>query len=674
MKHKIKSFLTGTRAKFMTALPILIFFMFLFYSIVLIFGISHVIMVSAITSMFKINFRRALSIKQLLLFIGTQFLLAFLGFFATLNLPLCLLLNLTVPFLLVFLQSSQFNQLGYFASAMFFVFLQLKAVAFNGLPMQMSAVAYGLGVLAAALLLCSFHNRKADSFVLAKKGLLTLAEALREGCSPAAAEKENSAQKMFPILRELYKEAHKSRGLKNLVNPEGRIQYMFALLFQRSAYFLTSPYQLPKLADVRCRQVLLHLARYMEFAGTDGFGPETLSSLNKHGKELLDELKGREEAPCVFSRNFLNLFLLILENVELLEQGMAPPCWKVPSYHHPVKKLLCRLKTDTFETRFALRLSIVLTIGFTYNVLAQANHGYWLALNSFFLLRPMYEDSTFRIKSRFIGTIAGCFLLQLLLPLFRGTPGHLLLATIMAAGLYMEVPGTWKQALFSTCFALTLTTMALPQHLAMGLRLLYVAFAILLVLVINRFFFPTSLKSQFQYNLNQLFHMHHVYLRLLFDSITAPLDYSLICDTQIHYHLIHDQILEYLKEPNRKDADFIKELLRISWHMISEAEQMMFLINNRKTNTLDTRQMEEYLMFTACILSEIQNKMNIHAEQDTTLTDAISAEAMNYKRSMEGESYLSELMNQYSKQVSAMYRCVCRHRALSLTAAQTKQP
>lgn len=661
MKYKIKSFLTRTRVKFVTALPILVFFMFLFYSIVLFFGISHVILVSAITSMFKINFRRAFSIKQLLLFIGTQFLLAILGFFATLNLPLCIFLNLTVPFLLVFLQSSQFNQLGYFASAMFFVFLQLKAVGFQGLPMQLGTAAYGLGVLAAALLLCSFRNRKADSFRLARKGLTTLAAALRAGCRLAAAEEERAAQEMFPILRELYKEAHKSRGLKNLVNPEGRIQYMFALLFQRSAYFLTSPYQIPKLADVRCRQVLIHLARYMEFAGTEGFGPETLDSLNKHGNELLDELKGREEAPCVFSRNFLRLFLLILENVELLEEGMAPPCWRLPSYHHPVKRLLCRLKTDTFETRFALRLSMVLTIGFAYNVIAQANHGYWLALNSFFLLRPMYEDSAFRIKSRFIGTIAGCFLLQLLLPLFQGTTGHLLLATLMGAGLYMEVPGTWQQAIYSTCFALTLTTLALPQHLAMGLRLLYVAIAILLVLVINRFFFPTSLKSQFQYNLNQLFHMHHVYLRLLFDSITAPLDYSVICDTQIHYHLIHDQILEYLKEPDRKDGDFIKELLRISWHMISEAEQMMFLINNRKTNTLDTRQMEEYLMFTAYILSDIQKKMNMKTEPDSMLTESMKAESMNYKRSMEGESYLSELMNQYSKQVSAMYRCVCRH-------------
>ena len=115
-----------------------------------------------------------------------------------------------------------------------------------------------------------------------------------------------------------------------------------------------------------------------------------------------------------------------------------------------------RLPYDTFETRFALRLSVVLTAGFAYSMMSQANHGYWLALNAFLLLRPMYEDSASRMKSRFIGTVAGCLLLQLLLPMFHGTGWHFVLATVMAVGLYMETAGTWQQALYSTCFALTL--------------------------------------------------------------------------------------------------------------------------------------------------------------------------------------------------------------------------
>lgn len=663
MKTKTKSILAALRSKFMAALPIILFFLFLFYSTILLFGISYSILVSVVTILFKVNYRKSFTVRQLMVLVGTQFLMALLSFFASLSLPLCILLNLIVPFLLVFLQTSQFNQLGYFANAMCFVFLQLRPVGWEGLALQMAALAYGLAVLTIVLFFCSLRNKKNDHFAPAKKGLLLLADALRAQIEPKAHATEQGkpsdspasgqAEPIFPILQELYGEAYKSRGLTYVVSPRGKIQYMFALLFQRAVYFLTNPYQASMLSDPNRHDLLERLARYMETAGTDGFEQEELV---RTGSELLAEVEECDEIPCIFIQNFLRLFLLILDNIRQDGGKQSSHGWKLPSYRRPLKKLFGQIKTDTFETRFALRLSAILTIGFAYSMISQANHGYWLVLNAFLLLRPMYEESATRIKTRFIGTLAGCLILQLLLPLFHGTGWHFLLATFMAVGLYMETAGTWQQALFSTCFALTLTTLALPQMLAAELRILYVVSAMVLVLLINRFVFPTHQKGQFRYNLYQLFHIHHVYLRLLESSLAAPLDYGVICDVQIHYHLIHDQIIQYLKKAGSEDSAFIKKLLWISWHMISEAEQMLFLINNRKTRTVNSAQMEDYLAFTACILSEIQEMLHMKADRNRTVTPEIL-----YKRTMEGEPRLSMLMEQYSKQLSEMYRCVCGH-------------
>ncbi|MCQ4831501.1 MULTISPECIES: FUSC family protein [Hungatella] len=664
MKTKTKSILAALRSKFMAALPIILFFLFLFYSTILLFGISYSILVSVVTILFKVNYRKSFTVRQLMVLVGTQFLMALLSFFASLSLPLCILLNLIVPFLLVFLQTSQFNQLGYFANAMCFVFLQLRPVGREGLALQMAALAYGLAVLTIVLFFCSLRNKKNDHFAPAKKGLLLLADALRAQIEPKAHATEQGkpsdspasgqAEPIFPILQELYGEAYKSRGLTYVVSPRGKIQYMFALLFQRAVYFLTNPYQASMLSDPNRHDLLERLARYMETAGTDGFEQEELV---RTGSELLAEVEECDEIPCIFIQNFLRLFLLILDNIWQDGGKQSSHGWKLPSYRRPLKKLFGQIKADTFETRFALRLSAVLTIGFAYSMISQANHGYWLVLNAFLLLRPMYEESATRIKTRFIGTLAGCLILQLLLPLFHGTGWHFLLATFMAVGLYMETAGTWQQALFSTCFALTLTTLALPQMLAAELRILYVVSAMVLVLLVNRFVFPTHQKGQFRYNLYQLFHIHHVYLRLLESSLAAPLDYGVICDVQIHYHLIHDQIIQYLKKAGSEDSAFIKKLLWISWHMISEAEQMLFLINNRKTRTVNSAQMEDYLAFTACILSEIQEMLHMKADRNRTVTPEIL-----YKRTMEGEPRLSMLMEQYSKQLSEMYRCVCGHK------------
>lgn len=663
MKTKTKSILAALRSKFMAALPIILFFLFLFYSTILLFGISYSILVSVVTILFKVNYRKSFTVRQLMVLVGTQFLMALLSFFASLSLPLCILLNLIVPFLLVFLQTSQFNQLGYFANAMCFVFLQLRPVGREGLALQMAALAYGLAVLTIVLFFCSLRNKKNDHFAPAKRGLLLLADALRAQIEPKAHATEQGkpsdspasgqAEPIFPILQGLYGEAYKSRGLTYVVSPRGKIQYMFALLFQRAVYFLTNPYQASMLSDPNRHDLLERLARYMETAGTDGFEQEELV---RTGAELLAEVEECDEIPCIFIQNFLLLFLLILDNIRQDGGKQSSHGWKLPSYRRPLKKLFGQIKADTFETRFALRLSAVLTIGFAYSMISQANHGYWLVLNAFLLLRPMYEESATRIKTRFIGTLAGCLILQLLLPLFHGTGWHFLLATFMAVGLYMETAGTWQQALFSTCFALTLTTLALPQMLAVELRILYVVSAMVLVLLVNRFVFPTHQKGQFRYNLYQLFHIHHVYLRLLESSLAAPLDYGVICDVQIHYHLIHDQIIQYLKKAGSEDSAFIKKLLWISWHMISEAEQMLFLINNRKTRTVNSAQMEDYLAFTACILSEIQEMLHMKADRNRTVTPEIL-----YKRTMEGEPRLSMLMEQYSKQLSEMYRCVCSH-------------
>lgn len=61
--------------------------------------------------------------------------------------------------------------------------------------------------------------------------------------------------------------------------------------------------------------------------------------------------------------------------------------------------ILRRFRPDTFEMRFSLRLSSVLTLGFLFSRLSGCNHAYWFVLNAFLLLQPMYEDSAFRLKT-----------------------------------------------------------------------------------------------------------------------------------------------------------------------------------------------------------------------------------------------------------------------------------
>ena len=75
MKNKTKSVLAAFRSKFAAALPIILFFLFLFYSTILLFGISYSILVSVVTILFKVNYRKYLTVRQLIVLVGTQFLI-----------------------------------------------------------------------------------------------------------------------------------------------------------------------------------------------------------------------------------------------------------------------------------------------------------------------------------------------------------------------------------------------------------------------------------------------------------------------------------------------------------------------------------------------------------------------------------------------------------------------
>ena len=64
-------------------------------------------------------------------------LLGMLAYLASRNVVLCVLLNFTVPFALVFFQSDQFAPKGYFGYAMTFVFLELRPPTPEEFPVQM---------------------------------------------------------------------------------------------------------------------------------------------------------------------------------------------------------------------------------------------------------------------------------------------------------------------------------------------------------------------------------------------------------------------------------------------------------------------------------------------------------------------------------------------------------
>ena len=652
-KIRTQGKLIGKLAK--AAIPVICFFLFLFSSIIFIFGSKYTMVVPLIIILFNLNYKKSQSLGSLLKICCMQLFMSLLAFVATVNIPLRIALNLVVPFWFVFIKSSQFNQLGYFTGLMTFTFLQLMPVDFHGFLLQTVVMIYGLGCFLILILLYQRKYPQTPNYETEQRGLFLFASWLRQLIQEG--EVKNPTEELLKCMQSLYQKAYLKRGNKEELARDERISYMFALLFQRTAYFIGSHYHIEMLKDQYTKEYILKVANYIDKASEFHFwDKEEGRVLKTEGEKLLEEIKELPGEIYMYLQNFFRLFLIILDNFEEKEEQTKEGTWS-KIINQPLRgKAFHQLKLDAFETRFALRMSVVLTLSFAYVVVIGADHGYWLPLNAFLLLRPMYEDSKYRMKTRFIGTALGCILLSFLLPILPGRVGHFILAGITGVCIYIAIPGTWIHTVFTTCYALSITTLAMNQTMAIELRLLYVVMAILVVLIVNKFFFPTSMRQQFKYNFQQVFHMHHVYLRILEGSLSKPMNYSVICDAQMQYHLIHDQILQYINKQDTGENGYYRELLTVSWRMVSEMEQLLFLANRKRLGTQEVRILETYISFTDYVLNEVQQMLDLKTESNIR-----EIKEMNYKKEIKGEPELSFMMNQYAKNLSRLYRMVCTH-------------
>ena len=578
--------------------------------------------------------------------------LAVLAYAATWNLFLCLLLNLVVPFWLIFSKYSPFNLLSYFSCMMTFTFLQLIPVDREGFLIQLTALAFCCVFVIAAVAFYSWKRKRSGMQHTEQRSMQVLGTALeRIAKGEESADKSEELKELSLLHRALYQEAYQERGRRHVVTSSGKLKYMFAVLMQRTIYLVLSQSQILKPEKEEVRQLELMLSDYMKKAGQTDFMSGAPKELIREGRRLMRRAEKGTDEFSHYAADFLHLFLFILYQAGKKENEILDRRWKMPAGEKLKDRFLYRMRPDTFEMRFAMRMSLVLMAGMAFNFLFDEGHSYWFVMNAFLLLRPMYEESRYRMRNRFLGTAAGCLIVSAVIPLLGGSlTAHFTLASVMVACMYTAVPGTIIHALFVTCYALTMTTMAMESSMAAVLRLAYVVGAVLFVLIVNRFFFPTSMGSQFRYNFQMLFHMHHVYLRILENGLENRLDYWRLCDAQLQYQVYHGQLKKDLPQAGGEEQDLYREILSLTWRMAAEAQQMIFLTARLRGDSHVRRIMERYIFYTDCVLNQIQEMLHLKREKKLK-----NIEGMQYQRTIEGEPRLSVLMTRYAKNLSRLY-------------------
>ena len=297
--------------------------------------------------------------------------------------------------------------------------------------------------------------------------------------------------------------------------------------------------------------------------------------LSEKVQHLLESSRLPQGRLRIFYRSVLHtLIILCKEPISSAQR----PYFSLPTKEEFLAQIKQHFSTESFEFRFAIRLSVVLMVSCTISFLWDFEHTYWFPLHAFLLLQPSYEESTHRMITRPVGTAIACLLVHIIYPYLNGLTGVFIFSLVMIALMYCCTPGTWVHPIFSTSFALTMATLTVGEMEAIQLRLFYLALAVVLVLIVNCFLLPSRRDQQFTRNIHSLFYLQSVYWGAVEKSLREKIDPALFSEMLSQFYMVYHEVVSYINQLPVEKKENYNTMQITMWNMFSELEQIECLV------------------------------------------------------------------------------------------------
>lgn len=575
-------------AKLVETLPTILFFIALLWIVTLGFGSDYLLVVSPFTTLFETRLTKYNPPGQYARFFLVSAFVLVAARVAVSGVVPCVLVNLCVPFFLVFMRSSQLNPRRYFPYTMLFCWLELRPYAIvDTFWTQAGVLVTCCALLSACLLVAGLVRHRADEPRERLHGCVRrladdLDRASRGGVGPRLSAELLSLRSDFARLAYAAREDSSAPArVSNLLD-------MFATLAQRTAYLTGSSdwsgaheaEHARALAELASLTRQLDVALRLEDAAA-------CTRLLPSARSLLVGTRIEEPRFRIFFQGYLNLVILILRTAADPHQR---PWHLTATGLARVALLRKRPSLDSFEMRFSVRCGAVLAVSCTANLLFPIDHLYWFALHAFLLLQPFPEESVRRMRTRMLGTVVGCLFVHALALLDLGYVGITILGMVLVAPLYASTPGSVASAFFATAYAVSMASVSIDDSYATGMRIASLVLAIVTVAVVNRLVCPTSDRRLFVANVRQMLDMVARYWDLVRSTLTERVDTVVSSETLLHFQMLHTQataFVETLGDEGGADRE-IAELARYRdaaertlfcvWEIMVELEQIELLV------------------------------------------------------------------------------------------------
>lgn len=640
---------------FLRAYPAALVSLTLFFSNQIFFGVKNALIAPYMTIAFIRMRNDMFKERNITKGFFIQILIGVLAFIAGINLWLTVIVNLVAIFLLVYLLTDEYKPTNYFHYVMGFVFLQTMNVNIYELGSRLTAIVYSFIIVYIALRIFSPKNIHLKIHNMVEKGFENIIMQLNLIINHGYDEVKEKQRELFSINKNLNSVLYESRRRAYFTTVGGKMYFPFIVVFQHMNNITTEFLNNKDLFTDNNFKYLRNLRTLLSDLVSNLKNNKSKSCV----KDLIDFLSHNELDNNDLNLNMiyiLNYLISTIENVSkenTLHTRETSKEWKIPKESRTLGRLNYHFRWDSFKLRFALRLSVMVTLSFVLTDVFHIPKGYWLPMTIYIMILPFYEDSTKKIAARFKGTFIGIMLSFVLFHIFKSHISHIIIVVISTFLMYSRT-NYGSMSIYITCYSLALSTLSMDSNMILELRFIYTFIAAGLAIIANKYVFPMKNDTEVINMMNKLIRLDKLMVNELTNSINDNYNGDLIRELLLKSYLSSEKIDVHSKAGTLyRNSEFFNNFLLINNRLVTEIAHVNALLSIESVRRVNKKEIEEVINNMNYVLQHTQDLINNNVSFDN-----VALTRMNKKDIISDSFYINSHILKCMEKVYDLYSSV----------------
>lgn len=607
-------------------LPAACLSLILFFTNKYMFGISNAIIATYMTLTF-VNMRKNIFIESN----GFRNYLVHLslGIFACLasqNIVSAIVINFVVTFVASYFLTRAYDSSRYFVFMLGFVIMQLLPLKLSDIDLRIFAITYSYILIRIFLRIFNNNGLRKEIYRLINKGFSLLREELDYAYLGNEEKFLRAEENLTEVITELNRIVYESyeKAYFEIIIAFGQFNNFNKRILKRR--------------DIarKNKDLIIALKKLLDESKGIESGEDLIDYSNSI-KSFLSKFKDKSTFNDCLEFTFKYIISAGIK-ISSLENKKTQKFFSLRrNFEGEGEIFRTRFSLDDSRVRFALRLSILLSIGFGLDKGLSFPKVYWLPLSIYVMAMPFYEDGKKRIQERVLGTIVGLSLSFVLFYIFRTESGHIMII-IIATMFMFTIDNYVTKCIYTTCYAMALTSLSMNPDLAMIYRLIYTVLGALFAYLGNKYIFKN--KNSFEIDKSVL-----KYIEIDMGMIINTIDRGKYGDELLLYYvkanyLLNNKLNKILSKKD-KNYDNVKSIILINNEWISSMLYSYILIKNSNLTDIELDDINNYLKGMQELFSKDIELLNI----ETSVPDINSFLKESYRKELKLIDLLKDIFN-----------------------------